>query len=83
MKIRCPKLGDEVDFSYCKKENYGLPCPRTIICWSPYFDVEAILKKEFTKEEWEKIFETPPKPKIVSLLELIEEAKKSTFKKKS
>ncbi|RLB12553.1 MAG: hypothetical protein DRG39_01635 [Deltaproteobacteria bacterium] len=75
IKIRCPRLGHEVDFKYCRRENLGLPCHRTLICWSGYFDVESFLKKELSSEEWEKVFETPQKPKMLSLLELIEQAK--------
>ncbi len=80
MKIRCPKLGHEVDFNYCRKENNGLPCARALICWSSYFDVEAFFKKELSEQEWKMAFETPPKPKLLSLLELIEKAKGSKDK---
>jgi len=38
--------------------------------------VEAFFRKELTPEEWECIFEKPPKPKILSLVEMIEQAKK-------
>ena len=79
-RIRCPKLGHEVDFEYCRKENYGLPCYRALICWSNYFDVEDFFKRELSSDEWKKAFETPPKPKIVSLVELIEQAKRLTKK---
>lgn len=58
MKIRCPKLGHEVDFNYCRKENNGLPCARALICWSSYFDVEAFFKKELSEQEWKMAFET-------------------------
>lgn len=75
-KIRCPRLGHEVEFEYCRKENSGLPCQRALICWSSYFDVEGFFKKELSPDEWKMAFETPPKPKIVSLIELIEQAKR-------
>jgi len=80
MKIRCPKLGHEVDFSYCRRENNGLPCTRTILCWSSYFDVESFLRNELSEEEWNKVFESPLQPKIITLLELIEKAKKTKDK---
>ena len=78
MKIRCPKLGHEVTFGYCRRENLGLPCSRSLICWGAYFDVEAFFRKELSQEEWNKVFETPQKPKMLSLLELIQRAKKKT-----
>ena len=76
IKVRCPRLGHEVDFKYCRSENLGLPCHRALICWGPYFDVEAFFRKELSQEEWKRVFETPQKPKILSLLELIEQAKR-------
>ncbi len=76
IKIRCPRLGHEVSFDYCRKEDSGLPCNRALICWGNVFDVESILKQELSSDDWKKIFETPPKPKLVSLLELIKQAKK-------
>jgi hypothetical protein len=38
--------------------------------------VEDLLREELTPEEWEEVFEKPPKPKMLSLVEMIEEAKK-------
>jgi hypothetical protein len=37
--------------------------------------VEELLRKELSPEEWKQAFENPPKPKVQSLLEMIEEAK--------
>jgi len=74
--IRCPRLGHQVPFSYCRSENRGLPCFKTLDCWYPHFQVEEYLKKELTSEEWERTFNRLPKTKMASLLELIEQAKK-------
>ena len=74
--IRCPRLGHQISFSYCRTENRGLPCFKTLDCWYNHFQVEEFLKEELTPEVWEKVFAGPPKPKMLSLLELIEEAKK-------
>lgn len=74
--IRCPRLGHQISFSYCRSENQGLPCFKTLDCWYTHFEVEAFLKKELTPEEWKKVFSGPPKPKMLSLVELIEQAKK-------
>ena len=76
-RIRCPRLGHQIPFSYCRKENQGLPCFKIIDCWYNHFPVEQYLKKDLTSDEWEKTFNRPPRNKIVSLLELIEQAKKS------
>jgi hypothetical protein len=38
--------------------------------------VEEHLRQELTSEEWDQVFGGPPKPKMLSLVELIEQAKK-------
>ncbi|VBB43019.1 conserved hypothetical protein [uncultured Desulfatiglans sp.] len=80
-EIRCPRLGHQISFAYCRRENHGLPCSRTLICWHPYFPVEAFLRTELTQEEWDAVFEAPPRPKLLSLVELIEKAKERNVKK--
>jgi hypothetical protein len=74
--IRCPRLGHQIYFAYCRSENMGLPCFKTLDCWFDHFLVEEYLRQELTSDEWEKIFDRPPKPKMLSLVELIEQAKK-------
>ncbi len=73
--IRCPRLGHQISFSYCRSENNGLPCFKTLDCWHTHFSVEKLLRKELSSEEWEKVFSVPPKQKILSIMELIEQAK--------
>ena len=73
--IRCPRLGHQIGFSYCRSENMGVPCFKTLDCWHEHFQVEEHLRVELTPEEWEQIFNSPPKPKLLSLVELIEQAK--------
>jgi hypothetical protein len=75
-KIRCPRLGHQIYFSYCRSEDKGLPCPKILECWHDHFRVEDFLKNELTHEDWQKVFSRTPKPKIISLVELIEHAKK-------
>ncbi|MCJ7595940.1 MAG: C1 family peptidase [Desulfobacterales bacterium] len=78
--IRCPRLGHQITFSYCRSENTGLPCFKILDCWFDQFLVEEYLRKELKPEEWKRAFERPPKTKVLSLVELIEEAKKSKGK---
>lgn len=75
-QIRCSKLGHQIHFAYCRKENFGLPCSRIVTCWHPHFDVEAHLRTVLTEEEWENAFEKAVKPKVLTLVELIEQAQK-------
>ena len=76
MEIRCPKLGGQVTFAYCLKEAGELPCARIINCWHPYFPVEDYIRKRLTPADWERCFNQKPKEKILTLVELIEAAKK-------
>ena len=76
LQIRCPRLGHQIHFSYCRTENFDLPCPRIILCWHPFFAVEAYLRRELTTEEWHQNFEKPAPPKVLTLVELIEQAQK-------
>jgi hypothetical protein len=75
LEIRCPKLGGEVTFAYCRREGGDLPCPRTLLCWQPHFPVESYLRSQLTQTEWDQCFNRPPKDKISTLIELIEAAK--------
>jgi len=80
LEIRCPKLGNQVAFAYCLREGGDIPCPRTIKCWHSYFPVEAYLRKKLTSDDWERCLNQKPKEKILTLVELIEAAKKQTVK---
>jgi len=75
-QIRCPRLGHQIYFSYCRTENFGLPCFKTLDCWFRYFKVEEFLRRELTPDEWHDAFEKPIMPKALSLADLIEQAKK-------
>ena len=73
---RCPKLGDEMTFAYCLREGGDLPCARIITCWQAAFDVAVLLKQNMTHEKWERFTNVQPKDKVISLIEIIEKAKR-------
>ena len=73
--IRCPRLGHQINFSYCRGENMDKPCFKILDCWFQHFPVEDFLKGELTPEDWTEIFDRPAKSKVASLIELIEQAK--------
>jgi hypothetical protein len=52
-----------------------LPCRWIVGCWQGGMDIQTFLEDYYSKEELEQIF-IPPKPKIASLVGLIEKAKK-------
>ncbi|MBM4328731.1 MAG: hypothetical protein FJ118_16380 [Deltaproteobacteria bacterium] len=82
-EIRCPRLGGPVTFAYCRVENAGRPCPRTIVCWQAYFDAETFFREIMTPEEFAETFLQPPRPKMATLIELIEQAKKLAEEKRA
>ncbi len=43
--------------------------------------VEDFLREELEPDEWERVFSKPPKQKVLTLIELIEEAKKRKTEK--
>ncbi len=81
VNIRCPRLGHQINFPYCRSENSGLPCFKALDCWFNQFDVHAYLKKKLSQEEFDAAFLDKSKPKVLSLLDLIEQAKKRKGKK--
>ena len=72
--IRCPRIGGEVNFRFCRFENNLLPCGRIIGCWHQ-LNIREFLDEHYSKEELDRIF-VPPKPKIESLIEMVEKVKK-------
>ena len=81
-QIRCPRLGQQIHFSYCRQENMGLPCFKTLDCWHIHFQVVDYLRQELADAEWKASFEKPPTPKMVSLAELIAKAQKLSEEQK-
>jgi len=74
--LRCPRLGGEVRFSYCRREGGDLPCLRIITCWYPFFPVEQHLRENMATDSWDSFVGQMPKDKVTTLIELIEAAKK-------
>jgi len=79
-QIRCPRLGHQIHFAYCRQENMGLPCFKALDCWYIHFDVAHYLQQELSDTEWRESFAKPPTPKLISLAELIEKAQKQDKK---
>ncbi len=75
--IRCPRLGHQINYPYCRSENNGLPCFKTLDCWYHHFDVQASLQAQLTQDEFKRAFQNKAAPKILSLLDLIEQAKQN------
>lgn len=78
-KKRCPMLGHDIGFDYCRQPGQEIPCRKIFDCWYEKFDIVEFIKQEYGGKMVQKI-QTPPKPKMQSLLDLIEQAKKANSK---
>ncbi|MEE4356936.1 MAG: hypothetical protein V2I97_10730 [Desulfococcaceae bacterium] len=74
MERRCPRLGGPVTFRYCREcpDTEGF-CPKTADCWWEYFDVMTYLKTHLSEKEFNELSEAKFKPKVSSLLEIIQQ----------
>ncbi len=77
LTIRCPMLGGEVPFRYCRTLNEELPCRKIIICWEFRMEIGKFLSDHYSLDQIEKALSPPTKTRIETILELIEKAKKS------
>jgi hypothetical protein len=73
--MRCPRVGGEITFRFCRFENNMLPCRFIAGCWQGQMDIEAFLDEHYSEEDLNRIF-APPKPKMESLVNLMEKVKK-------
>ena len=83
--LRCRRLGHEVTFGYCRQETGGKPCRLVLDCWWECFEVRSFLRAHLPEEtvaEVERAGASPPPPKILSLVEMIQEAKERLASKK-
>ncbi|MBT3379504.1 MAG: hypothetical protein HN742_42705 [Lentisphaerae bacterium] len=78
---RCKRLGHEVPFEYCFTQESDQVCPEILNCWWERFDVRTCLADRLGKDVVKEL-ESPrqQQPKILGLLELIEQAKKRQVK---
>jgi hypothetical protein len=75
---RCRRLGHEVTFGYCRQETGGKPCRLILDCWWERFDVRGFLQTHLPEEamtQVERAASSPPPPKMLSLLDMVQQAK--------
>ena len=76
----CKILGHFLSFDYCRTSNKGIPCSKVLDCWFQQFPVRDFISENYSEEEQKKIFE-PPKSKILTLTEILEQAQERLKKK--
>ena len=72
---RCPMLGHELSFAYCRAPGKDLPCRKILDCWFETFDVRAFVREHFTDEQIRQAL-APPADKMNTLVDLIQRARK-------
>ncbi|MDT8378616.1 MAG: hypothetical protein RQ739_06975 [Desulfotignum sp.] len=72
--VRCPRLGHQVPFKYCRVENTGAPCFKTLDCWHGHFDVVAYFRETLSEEAFAAAFMNQGRPKVQTLMDLIQQA---------
>jgi len=73
--IRCPPLGGEVPFRYCRTVNEDLPCRRIILCWEFRIEISKFLSKHYSIDQIQHALSQPTKSRVETIIELIEKAK--------
>ena len=64
-----------MSFEYCLESGEEeLPCGKVVDCWWEYFDILEYLRSRFSEEDFNRLVNSPPKPKVTSLVELIKQA---------
>ncbi|MBN1482527.1 hypothetical protein EH223_10820 [candidate division KSB1 bacterium] len=76
LEIRCPMLGHPLKFFYCRTTDGNTPCRRIFNCWYQRIAVQDFVYDHFPQEIIATIT-APPKPKMLSLVELIQKAQQS------
>lgn len=74
---RCPRLGHEITFGYCRTTESNTPCAKILDCWFETFDVADWARKNLPADVLEGLTQ-PPKPKMLSLVEMIRQAQRRT-----
>jgi hypothetical protein len=80
IEMRCPQLGGEVTFRFCRTLSEGLPCPRALVCFESRFPVEQFFRSALREETFRRIFLSTPPGRVEKLLQTVSEAKERVNK---
>lgn len=73
---RCPRLGHEVPFKYCRQAEIDSPCGRILGCWIKQVSVMNYIQKTFDEATLKKLQQPEKSNKIISLVEEVRKHKK-------
>ncbi len=75
LEVRCPMLGGEVTFRYCRRLDQGLPCRRALVCFAHAFPVETYFRHLLHATTFERCFAPPEQGRYEHLLETFSKAR--------
>ncbi len=72
---RCPQLGGEVPFRYCRTVQENLPCRRVTVCWEFRIEIAEFLSGHYSANQIQRALTPPAKTRLDTILEIVEKAK--------
>ncbi|KMY68730.1 hypothetical protein AAU61_03720 [Desulfocarbo indianensis] len=75
VEARCPRMGHQINFGYCRAMDQGLPCSKAIDCFYYSFPVEAYFRRVLKEETFARIFLSQGPGRYESFLKTLSEAK--------
>ena len=76
LSLRCPRLGHEVPFRYCRQAEADRPCSRILGCWIERMPVVDYLRETFGEETLKQLSQPKSSNKITSLIEEVRKHQK-------
>ena len=73
---RCRRLGHDISFRYCRTQEGERLCAHILNCWWERFDVADFIEEHYGREAVERLQARAPRPKMASLIDLIQKAQK-------
>jgi len=72
---RCPMLGHDVTFRYCRSPGADVPCRRIFDCWWETFDVRGFVRSVYGEAMVDRIL-SAPQDRAATIVAMIEEARR-------
>ena len=73
---RCPMLGHDVTFGYCRSPDSDVPCRRIFDCWRETFDVRDFVRSVYGEAMIGRIL-SAPQDRAATIVDLIQKARRN------
>jgi hypothetical protein len=78
LMIRCPRLGGDATFKFCRVQREGLPCRALPQCWQGRLDALDFLRLNYTPDELRRILAPKGHGRVATMIEAADRARKET-----